>query len=651
MSTVLDVRSLLKSMGGRVLLDRVDFSLAEGEKVGLIGRNGCGKSTLLRILTGAEGYEEGTIALRRGVRVGVLEQLPELDPSRTIREVVAEGRADLLRRVEEHHTISRELERIGSMGVEAPPASLDRLLSRQAALGQQIEREGGWTAEHRIDALLQRLQIEAPGREVGQLSGGERRRVALARTLLADPEILLLDEPTNHLDAETILILEELLFDFPGAALIVTHDRYFLDRVVDRMVELSQGTLASFEGGYTEYLEARLERELRESVEGEKRTRFIEKELAWARRSPPARTGKQKARRRRAVDLARTETEARGRRTREVDLSFRDSPRSGKRVLELHGVSKGYGDRPLIRDFSDRIASGERIGIVGPNGAGKTTLLRLLTGAELPDSGEILRGENTVVGLLDQERALDPDRSIEETIGVSEWLETGNGRVHRRAYLDRFLFPAHTHQQRVSSLSGGERSRLALACLLLQEFNLLILDEPTNDLDLDTLRILEDALEGFGGALILVTHDRYLLDRMATALWVFEGEGQVARQEGGWDAYLTRRAERVERERARSGGREGGREAAVGSPIGADRRRTAGARKLSFREEREVEELLARLALLEEEEGLLAARLEDPALYQGEGGPIRETSERYQEVKSEMERVTERWMELEEKRG
>ncbi len=608
LSAVLDVRGLRKSYGGRVLLDGVDLSVHEREKVGVIGRNGCGKSTLFRVLAGEEGYEGGTIALRQGLRVSWLPQDPSFPPERTILEVAGEE---------------------------------DR-----AAPGE------AWEGTHRVEAVLSRLGVEGPERRMGDLSGGERRRVALARTLLADPDLLLLDEPTNHLDAEAVLWLEETLFDFRGAAMIVTHDRYFLDRVVDRMLEVGDGGVTSWEGGYTEYLEARSEAEERARVEGAKRTRFLQKELAWARRSPPARTGKQKARRRRAGELREEARAAAAADRGEVELSFREAPRLGSRILELHGVTKGYGGEPLVREFSDRILAGERIGVVGPNGAGKSTLLRLLVGEEAPDAGEIIPGENTRIAYLDQARTLDPDWTVAGAVSDTEWIETGGKRIHVRAWLDRFLFAEHTHQQRVRSLSGGERSRLVLARLLRQEANLLVLDEPTNDLDLDTLRILEDALESFAGCIVVVTHDRFLLDRLATSLWVFEGEGRVRRHHGSWDAWLARREEEQARETAERREAERRRREARAEAAREERRAGRSERnRLTFRERRELEGMEERIAALEEEREALAARLADPEVYRGEGEEVGAMTRRLAEVEEELERTLNRWLELEEKEG
>ncbi len=663
MSVVLDVRDLKKSYGAQVLFQGVEFSIADGEKVGLIGRNGTGKSTLFRVLAGEESPDEGTLALRRGIRVGYLSQDPEFDPDRSIFESVGAAREELQEVLEGYRKVTQALSGVSSVPGAAgsgetagsPPGESEMvaLLERQGRLSARIDELEGWDWQHRVETILTRLGIDGWERSMGALSGGERRRVALARTLLTDPDLLLLDEPTNHLDADTVLWLEETLYDFPGAALIITHDRYFLDRVVDRMLELSATGLAAFEGGYTEYLEERTAREERLRVEEGKRLKLLEKELAWARRSPPARTGKQKARRARAWEMADAQRERDRTRLREVEMEVQASPRLGRTVLEARGIQKHYGDRVILRDFSDRLQAGERVGIVGPNGAGKTTLLRILMGEEAPDAGEVILGENTRIAYLDQLRELDPELSVARAVSAQDWVELGGRRIHLRAYLDRFLFPPHVQEQKVRSLSGGERNRILLARLFLQEANLLVLDEPTNDLDLDTLQVLEERIEEFPGCILLVTHDRFLLDKVATSLLVFEGEGKVFRHHGSWDHYLGRRdAERAEAERKRKEEDRVRREARAEAARSQAREARSAEGKLTYREQRELQGMEQRLAVLEEEKETLGARLADPQLYQGEGGEeVARLSERFRETEAELTRLYERWMELEERGG
>jgi ABC transport system ATP-binding/permease protein len=670
-SAILDLRGLVKSYGARTLFDGVDLSVQEGEKVGIIGRNGSGKSTLFRILSGEEGMEAGTLALRRGTRVGFLAQEPDFDPERSILETVGEGRRELFQILAEYDRITGELQ--ANPSGDAP--GLEARLARQGALAQRIEELGGWDARHRVETVLTRLGVDGWERAVGTLSGGERRRVALARTLLGEPDLLLLDEPTNHLDAATVLWLEETIFDFRGTVILVTHDRYFLDRVVDRMVEVTPGGLETFEGGYTDYLEARMARDARVQVEEEKRRKLIEKELQWARRSPPARTGKQKARRARAREMA-AELAARDR-TREgqVQLEAAAAPRLGRTILELDGVTKRYGERTVLTGVTDRLLAGDRVGIVGPNGAGKSTLLRIIAGVETADAGRVILGENTRLAWFDQERVLDPELTVGRAVSPSDWVEVGERRMHLRAYLDRFLFPSHVHDQKVSALSGGERNRLLLARLFLEPFNLLLLDEPTNDLDLDTLQVLEELLLEFEGCLLVVSHDRYLLDKICTSLLVFDGaagevgagssagggagsgpgSGVVKRHHGGWDSWLAhteaRRAEaEARRKEADRVEREARAEAARGEARAA--REASGGAKLSWRERRELDALTETIEKLEAEQATLEAALADPGTYAGgdEGG-TQETLRRYAGVRDELESALARWMELEERAG
>jgi ABC transport system ATP-binding/permease protein len=643
-TAILDARDLSKSYGGRTLFAGVNFSLADGEKVGVIGRNGSGKSTLLRIVAGEEGPDQGTLAFRRGARVAVLSQSPGFDLDRSVFDTAAEGSGDVPELLRRYHEVNEAL------AGQPSPDEMDSLLARQAQLSSRLDEARGWELKHRVESVLTRLGVEEWERPIRVLSGGERRRVALARTLLSDPDVLLLDEPTNHLDADTILWLEETLFDFPGAALVVTHDRYFLDRVVDRMLEVADGGLNSFEGGYTDYLEEKAAREERARVEEGKRAKLLAKELEWAKRSPPARTGKQKARRARAKEMAQTQRQAQDGRTGTVELTVQEGPRLGRTILELEEVSKRFGQEVILEGFSDRLMDGERIGVVGPNGTGKSTLLKLVVGELEPDEGEVTLGVNTRVGYLAQDRAMDPDLSVARTVSDSDWVELDGRQMHLRAYLDRFLFPAHLHEQKVSSLSGGERTRLLLARLLLERFNLLVLDEPTNDLDLETLRILEDAIESFQGCVLLVTHDRFLLDKLATSLLVFEGEGKVRRHHGRWDTYLARREEeRAEEETKKRAREKQEREAKAQAARRQAQAARSGQKKLSFREQQELAGMEDRIAKLEGERDALGETLGDPSFYEGGGEEAAEATRRLQEVEEALELLYERWMELEER--
>jgi ABC transport system ATP-binding/permease protein len=651
----LTVDRLRKSYGTRVVFDGVSFSIEEGEKVGFIGVNGSGKSTLFRIVAGDEGYEAGSLAYRRGLSVGYLAQEPEFTEEDTILAALAAGRPELLDAVTEYHEVSVLLRTFSGAAAE-----LDRLVARQGAAMERIETLGGWDYEHRLEAVLTRLGVDGWDRRVGALSGGERKRVALARVLVQQPDLLLLDEPTNHLDADTTEWLEDELLDYPGAIMLITHDRYFLDHVVTRMVEVNRAELLPFPGGFTEYLEAKAEREERLAVAESKRSKLIAQELAWVKRAPKARTGKQKARIQR-LDRATREREAQRLPEQDVvDMKFGRPPRLGRMVLDLDGISKSYDGRLLIHDFSTRLRAGERIGVVGPNGAGKTTLLRMILGQEPPDAGEVRRGLNTRMAYYDQARAdLDPDADLLHAVaGRQDWVDVAGQRVHVRSYLNGYLFPSEMHEQKVRSLSGGERNRLLLARLLLQDANLLILDEPTNDLDVFTLQVLESALVDFPGCALVVTHDRYFLDKVATALFVFEGDGRVNRHEGGYDAYRRRRdaagraeAERAEAERARTEEARAG-QARTGQAHGRTGNgiRSASSdrpRRLTHREQQELDAMEAVITAAEAERDRLEATLGDPTLYSDAPATVPAVSAAFDEARRRVDELYARWAELE----
>jgi ABC transport system ATP-binding/permease protein len=633
---VLNVNGLRKSYGGRSIFDGVSFAIDEGEKVGFIGANGSGKSTLFRIVAGVESPDEGDIAIRRGLRTAWLAQEPEFVSGHTIREAVSEGRPDLAATLTEYDAVGTLL--------SAEHADHERLVQRHAELAATLDRLGGWDWMHRVEAMLTRLGVTEWQRTVDRLSGGEAKRVAMARALLSEPELLLLDEPTNHLDADTVQYLEDLLIDYAGAVMLITHDRYFLDRVVDRMLEVSAGELTSYIGGYTEYLQASAEKAEREAVLDEKRRKLVEQELEWAKRSPPARTGKQRARIQRAEELARESGTYRGRQTRDLALIAPDTARLGRTVLNLHGIDKSFGDQVLIRDFSTMLRAGERVGIIGPNGAGKTTLIRIILGEEPPDRGEVELGVNTRIAYFDQMRTqVDPDLSVYEAAGSTDWVEIGGRRTHLRSYLEGFLFPTARQQQKVSSLSGGERNRLMLAKLLMQPSNVLILDEPTNDLDLVTLQVLEAALVDYPGCVLMVTHDRFFLDKIATALFVFEGDGVVHRHEGGFELYRRLRDQREQEAlSARSAEKQQlQRRAADSAP-----KPPANAQKLSWKEARELESLEPRIEDAERERERLAALLAEPGLYQ-DAAAAAQATEDFRAAQESIDALYARWAELE----
>jgi ATP-binding cassette subfamily F protein uup len=639
---VLNVQNLRKSFGPRVVFDGVSFAIDEGEKVGFIGVNGSGKSTLFRMVAGVEGAEEGTFAFQRGIRVGYLSQEPEFPEGATIFGAVAEGKPELMAALAEYHEVAGLLAR--------GEGDAERLLERQGRASARIDALGGWDYEHRMEAILTRLEVDRWDRPVEGLSGGERKRVALARVLLQQPELLLMDEPTNHLDADTTLWLEGHLREYPGAVMLITHDRYFLDRVVSRMIEVSVGELTPYPGGYTEYLEAKAERMERLAVEEEKRKKLIEKELAWVKRSPSARTGKQQARINRLDDLQKEQRDKRLPTRTAVEMTTSEVPHLGRTVLNLHHVTKSFGERTLVRDFSTILQAGERIGIIGPNGAGKTTLLRVILGQEPADSGEVELGKNTRIAYFDQRREeLDPESTVYEAAAAQDWVTVGGERTHLRSYLETFLFPVPLQRQKVKALSGGERNRLLLARLFLQDANLLILDEPTNDLDLVTLQVLESVLADFAGCVLLVTHDRFFLDKVATGLFVFEGDGVVRRHAGGYDLYR-RLKEQREAEAATASAGQAREKKAAGPSAPSNGRPAGGARKLSYKEKRELEGMEETILEAEGRKEELEARMADPALYGTPDEAARVTDE-YRRTVESIESLYARWAELEELRA
>lgn len=639
-STILDIQKLSKSFGSRILFDEVSLAIDEGEKVGLIGVNGSGKSTLMKVIAGVESADAGGIAFRRGATIGYLAQEPDLLAEDTIRSAVRGAHAELEAALAGY--------RRNTEALAAGPGDVDRLLAEQGELTAVIERLGGWDWQHRVETILTRVGLTDWERRIEQLSGGERKRVALAQVLLQEPDLLLLDEPTNHLDADTTLWLEEYLGEYRGAVVLITHDRYFLDRVVTRMVEVHRSELVSFAGGYTDYLEAKAERQARATAEEQRRARLIDQELAWARRSPSARTGKQKARLKRLDAVREEQVALKQPDTEAAEIRFGAPPRLGRSVVDLYDVEMSYGDRRLIAGLSTRLRAGECIGIVGPNGVGKTTLLRVILGEVEPDSGRVERGINTRIAYFDQKRAdLDPEDSLISALTEGDWVEVGGRRQHVRSYLESFLFPSEIHEQRVRSLSGGERNRLLLARLLLQDANLLILDEPTNDLDLVTLQVLESALVDFAGCVLVVTHDRYFLDKVATGLLVFEGDGVVHRHEGGYDLYRRLREARQADEAARAASTP--RQST--KPKEKPAQTKGGGRRLSYHEQRELSRMEDAILAAEAELERLQEALSDPALYADTPEEVTTVTAAFHAAQAEVARLYARWEELEEIAG
>src|SRR5262245_10168647 len=535
--SIYSVEHLTKTIQETEILRDLSFSIFADAKVGIVGENGSGKSTLLRILAREDTEHDGIVRPLPGVTYGYLPQEPRLDPSKDVRGNLEEGVQpvrDLLARFE------RLSERLGE---DLTPDEMQAVLDEQQAVQDQIEHKDGWELDHHIELAMDALSCPPPDADVTRLSGGERRRVALCRLLMQHPDLLLLDEPTNHLDAATTEWLEHFLTNYHGAWLLVTHDRWFLEHSTNQMVELDRGRIFVFEGSYSSFLDAKRKRlELEQSQESS-RQRILARELEWIRSSPSARTVKNKARISRFHDLEAQELEQR---KGPVELRLPTGPRLGDKVITLKGLTKGYGDRVLIDGLDLDLPPGGIIGVVGANGMGKTTLLRMITGQEKPNQGSVTIGATTVFCYVDQNReSLHDEKTVYEEIAEGgDTVKVGKEEVHVRAYLARFLFRGPDQSKLVGMLSGGERNRLTLAKLLKKGGNVLILDEPTNDLDLETLRVLEEALVAFPGCAIVVTHDRYFLDRVATHILAFEGDGKVTFTEGAYEHYREKKVER-----------------------------------------------------------------------------------------------------------
>ncbi|MBW1840743.1 MAG: energy-dependent translational throttle protein EttA [Deltaproteobacteria bacterium] len=520
------------------VLRDISLSYFYGAKIGVLGLNGSGKTSLLRIMAGQDTEFNGQLILTPGYTVGYLEQEPVLDDDKTVRETVEMA-------VQETVDLMNEFNRINEQFAE--PMSneeMDRLIERQGEVQEKLDAADAWDLDSRIEMAMDALRCAPGDTPVKVLSGGERRRVALCRLLLRKPDILLLDEPTNHLDAETVAWLEHHLQQYEGTVIAVTHDRYFLDNVAGWILELDRGHGIPWKGNYSSWLEQKQER-LRQEEKGEShRQKTLQRELEWIRMTPKARQTKSKSRINAYEKLLSRESVSRG---RELEIYIPPGPRLGKRVVEAEDVFKGYGDRLLMENMSFFLPPGGIVGVVGPNGAGKTTLFKMITGQEAPDTGRIRIGETVCLAYVDQSReSLDPQKTIWEVIsGGDDMIELGNMPVKSRAYVAMFNFTGADQQKKVSRISGGERNRVHLACMLRQGANVILLDEPTNDLDVNTLRALEGALENFGGCAVVISHDRWFLDRICTHILAFEGDSQWAWVEGNYSEYEADRKKRL----------------------------------------------------------------------------------------------------------
>jgi ABC transport system ATP-binding/permease protein len=625
-----------KSYGARSVLRSVSLTVVSGDRVGVVGRNGAGKSTLAKILAGVETPDAGTVTRRRAIRVLYLPQVPVFEGDPTAEEAVSAGLGAWSDAVDRHRAASDAL----TAGASAP----EPLLAMQALAAEDVERLGGWEQRHRVVALLGHLGIERVQARVSTLSGGEQRRVALAQVLVARPDLAVLDEPTNHLDAETVEWFEQhLIDDFAGAVVLITHDRYLLDRVVAHTVEVADGAVHLCDGGYQRYLEQKAERLAHAARVEQNRQNFLRRELEWLRRQPKARTTKQAARVERAEAARLTRAPTRERNVR-LDL---DVTRAGKTVLELHGLEVAIGGKTLVLALDLCLTAGDRIGVVGRNGSGKTTLLRTILGEHPPTSGRVVLGQNTRLAYFDQERScLDDAKTVfENALGDQAHVELGGRLVEPRAYLERFGFDGHQQRQPVGSLSGGERARVALAGLLRQSANLIMLDEPTNDLDLETLGALEAMLIEQGASALVVTHDRWFLDRVATAILAFEADGNVALYPGNYSSFRALRAQAAAERRT----------APPASPATTETSRSPRAapvkkRPLTFAEERELAALPDLIGRAEARSSELEQRLSDRDTYTSGGVDVGRFTTELASAQVALEQLMARWEELETKK-
>ncbi len=510
------------------VLNNIYLSFFYGAKIGIIGLNGAGKSTLLKIIAGIEKNYEGEVVFSPGYSVGYLEQDPQLDPEKTVRECVQEGVQPIMDMLAEYDAIN--------MAFAEPDADFDKLLARQAELQDKLDSADAWNIDTRLDRAMDALRCPADDAQVKHLSGGERRRVALCRLLLQQPDILLLDEPTNHLDAESIDWLEQHLHQYAGTVICITHDRYFLDNVAGWILELDRGEGIPWKGNYSSWLEQKTARMAMEEKQASKRRKTLERELEWVRMAPKARQAKGKAR---LAAYDRMLNEEQKEREEKLEIFIPNGPRLGNKVINAEGVSKAFGEKLLFEDLEFMLPPNGIVGIIGPNGAGKTTLFRMIMGMEQADKGTFAVGETVRVGYVDQVHSnIDPNKSVFETISEgTEYIRVGGREVNARAYLSRFNFTGADQEKKCGVLSGGERNRLHLALTLKSEANVLLLDEPTNDIDVNTLRALEEGLENFAGCAVVISHDRWFLDRICTHILAFEGDSKVFWFEGSYSEY------------------------------------------------------------------------------------------------------------------
>ncbi|GCD80671.1 energy-dependent translational throttle protein EttA [Schleiferia thermophila] len=529
------------SSTNKTVLKDIYLSFFYGAKIGILGLNGSGKSTLLKIIAGVDKNYQGNVVWSPGYTVGYLEQEPQLDPNKTVIEVVREGVSDVMALLDEYNTIN---DQFGLPEVYENPEKMDKLMARQAELQDKIEALGAWEIDTKLERAMDALQCPDPDKPISVLSGGEKRRVALCRLLLKQPDVLLLDEPTNHLDAESVLWLEHHLQQYPGTVLAVTHDRYFLDNVAGWILELDRGEGIPWKGNYSSWLEQKTKRLEQEEKQASKRRKTLERELEWVKMNPKGRQAKSKAR---LANYEKMLNEEQKEKEEKLEIYIPPGPRLGTQVIEARHVAKAYGDKLLYEDLNFNLPPAGIVGIIGPNGAGKTTIFRMIMGLEKPDAGEFIIGDTVKISYVDQSHEkMHPDKTIFEIIADGqEEFELGGRRINTRAYLGRFNFSGSDQNKKVGMLSGGERNRLHLAMALKEGGNVLLLDEPTNDLDVNTLRALEEALENFAGCAVIISHDRWFMDRVCTHILAFEGDAKVYYFEGSFSEYEENKRKRL----------------------------------------------------------------------------------------------------------
>jgi ATP-binding cassette subfamily F protein uup len=630
---VISLSSAQLAFGHVALLDHADFSLETTERVGLIGRNGTGKSSLLKIIAGNFKLDDGLLVMQQGLKIAYVEQEPTFDPEMTVFDAVALGMGDQQAMLAEYEALT------GQFGQGNDDAVMERMHDLQV----KLDATDGWSLANKVDTTLDRLSL-APDAKMGTLSGGMQKRVALAVALVSAPDVLLLDEPTNHLDFRSIMWLESLLREFKGSVLFITHDRSFLDNVATRIVELDRGRLLSFPGNFTKYQERKVELLANEEVENAKFDKFLAQEEVWIRKGVQARRTRDEGRVRR-LEALRLSRSARRDQQGQIKLDVSTGERSGKIVADLENVSKSYGEKVIVNGFSGTILRGDKVGLIGPNGAGKTTLLKIILGEETADAGKVRLGTKLQVAYFDQMRAqLNEEASLMETIAPgSDWVEINGQRKHVMTYLNDFLFAPERARSPVKSLSGGERNRLLLARLFAKPANCLVLDEPTNDLDIDTLELLEELLEDYTGTVFLVSHDRTFLDNVVTQVIVAEGQGLWREYVGGYSDW-----ERVKAQEPAAGSAQA---KAAGAAKNAEPAAAAAPAakkvKLSYKEQRELEDLPKLIASLEDEQSAITAQLNAPDFYRTNPADAKRINARFAEIDDLLLDALDRWEKIE----